>query len=106
VGLNEQFNIDNADLGIVLIEVLQSAQSAADLDSWTMLTGYPLVRTEPADLMETAFVYEIVYPISLIVDAQTMEVVASCFDDWKLLGPMDYTEMLEVCFELNTEIVF
>lgn len=106
MGLNEQFQLDNADQGIVLIEVLQSADSAADLDAWTTLTGYLLARTVPPDLLESIFTGVIAYPIALIVDAQTMEVVANCYDDWKLLGPMEYIESLEVCFELNTEITF
>jgi len=56
--------------------------------------------------MESAYTGVISYPIALVVDAQSMEVVADCYEDWKVLGPMEYMEMLEVCFELNTEIVF
>ena len=106
MGLNEQFQIDNADLGIVLAEVLQSADSAADLDAWTTLTGYDLLRTEPADLIESAYTNVMSYPIALIVDVDTMMVVADCYDDWKVLGPMEYIESLEICFELNTDITF
>ena len=106
MGLNEQFQLDSADLGIVLVEVLQSAVSAFDLDAWTTLTGYHLMRTEPADLIESAYTGVMSYPIALVVDAQTMEIVANCYDDWKELGPMEYIESLEICFELNTEITF
>jgi hypothetical protein len=106
VGLNEQFQIDNADKGIVVIEVLQSAETGADLDAWTLLTGFHLMRTEPADLIESAVTGATTYPIALVIDVQTMEIVADCYEDWKVLGVMEYTDMLEVCFTLNTEITF
>ncbi len=35
-----------------------------------------------------------------------MEILADCYEDWKVLGVMEYTDMLEVCFTLNTEITF
>jgi hypothetical protein len=107
VGLNEQFQLDNVDLGIVLIEVLQSADSAAELNAWTELTGYHVMRHEPTYLMQDDYVGTSSYPIMLVVDAQTMEVIADCYDDLKGLDPpLEYLEGFEYCFELNTEIVF
>jgi hypothetical protein len=107
VGLNEQFQFESADLGIVLVEILQSAESAADLDTWSTLTGYLLARTAPPDLIESAYTGVMPYPIALIVDPGTMEVVASCYEDWKVLSePLEYVESLEYCFEVNTDITF
>ena len=102
----DQFQADYADLGIVVVEVLQSATNVDDLNDWSDALGHHLFRTAPPSQLEDDWNTgeEEAWPITIIVDSQTMEVVRhSCLDDWKEVGGTVY-DGFKACFENHTDL--
>jgi hypothetical protein len=79
VNLEEQFEGD----GVVVVEVVQDATSAATLESWSLGYDYNLFRTDPATMMQTDYGASFLgYPTFALVDLETMEVLVSdCYGD-------------------------
>ena len=79
VNLQEQF----AGQGVVVMEVVQDATSAAALQTWSLGYDYNLMRTTPSTQMQTDIASSQTfegYPTLPLIDLQTMQVLDS--DCW------------------------
>jgi hypothetical protein len=75
-----QLHNEYSSEGVVVIEVVQSATTAAALQSWSLGNDYNLMRTDPSRLMEMDYGTDqqfLGYPTLPLIDAETMTVLHS-----------------------------
>lgn len=66
------------DEGLIVIEVVQSALTAVQLEEWSLGNEYNVMRTDPSRLMETDYASDqqfLGYPTLPLIDLETMTVL-------------------------------